>query len=84
MDHSDKQDPRTSRIEEDDIHAEDVKRRSFFRIGLFAAAGLAGLTMGCGSDSADQDTGDQIGFDLDSTDSVQLDRDTGDTADTDS
>ena len=79
--------PSKSRIEEDDIHAEDVERRSFLRIGLFAAVatGLTGFTMGCESeresesDSADTDSGDPFDFDL--TDSA--DSDTGDTADSD-
>ena len=82
MDHPNEQGPRTSKIEEGDIHAEDIERRDFLRVGVFAATGLVGLTMACGgdtSDVADQDTGDPS--DADPTDPA--DADTGDPSDSD-
>ncbi len=75
-----KRNPESDKIEEGDIHAEDIERRAFLRIGVFAATGLAGLTMGCGGDDNNQDTtdsGDPV--DNDPTDGV--DTDVGDSSD---
>ena len=80
MDHAEGPD-RQPEITEDDVQAEDVERRDFLRIGVFAATGLVGLTLvGCdSSDSADTDSGDPA--DADPDDPADADR--GDPADSD-
>ena len=78
------------KITEDDIHAEDIQRRTFLTMGVFTATGLAALTAGCGGlstsdpgdfdgDPGDADTGDPA--DTDATDPA--DEDAGDPADMD-
>ncbi len=86
---TEKQRDPAQKITENDIHAEDIQRRTFLRMGVFTATGLAALTAGCGSltsdpgdfdgDPGDQDTGDP--GDADSTDAA--DSDAGDPADMD-
>ena len=68
------------KITEDDIHAEDIQRRTFLRMGVFTATGLAAFTAGCAS--ATSDPGDMDGDPGDSDPSDPADMD-GDPADAD-
>ena len=80
MDNPKKRRAQTGKIEEDEIHAEDIDRRAFAKIGMFAATGLAGLAMGCGSDANavdSSDSGDPV--DADPTDPA--DTNVGDSSD---
>lgn len=75
-----KRNPVSKKITEGDIHAEDIERRAFLRIGVFAATGLAGLTMGCGGDDNNQDTTDS-GDPIDNDPTDGIDTDVGDSSD---
>ena len=81
---TEKQPDPAQKITEDDIHAEDIQRRTFLRFGVFTATGLAALTAGCGGLST-SDPGDRDGDpgDADTGDTGTTDSDAGDPADMD-
>ena len=73
-------------IREEDVEARTIRRRTF--LGRFgAAAGVAGFlgwTVGCeGTDSCDEDEGDEIVSDSDQSDDPVVDSDFGDPCDSD-
>lgn len=77
---SKKQRDPAQKITENDIHAEDIQRRTFLSIGVFTATGLAALTAGCGLSTSDPADNDGDPGDSDPTDPADTD---GDPADTD-